>query len=231
MTCPYSRHDGAYLLGALSPDERRSYEEHLGSCQTCSAALSEVAGLPALLAHLPAEAIEPAEPPPADLLPALLAAVAAERRRSRRRLLVGAALGTAAAVVVTALLGQAVFSQPARPAPPAPVAATPTGPTAGKPVAMTRMADVPIRATAALTDKPWGTQVDLRCRYSGRPYAAGSYVLVAIGRTGHSEQVAAWDVAAGEEAVVTGSTSLHSAELAALEVRTMEGRPVLRLTR
>jgi len=57
MTCPFSRQDGAYLLGALSPQERRTYEEHLANCPICSAALSEVAGLPGLLVRLPAEAV------------------------------------------------------------------------------------------------------------------------------------------------------------------------------
>lgn len=224
MTCAFSRQDGAYLLGALSPQERRDYEEHLASCAGCSAALSEVAGLPGLLARLPAEAVEPADPPPADLLPSLLRAVEAERRRSRRRLRVATALAAAAAVVVTAVLGAAILHAGDR-------RPSTTTTAAAKPVTMTRVADVPVRATAALVDKPWGTEVDLRCTYSDKVQGSYALVLVAIDRTGRSEQIAVWDVLSNDETKVTGSTSLHSADLAALEVRTTKGKPILRLTR
>ncbi|WP_431277301.1 anti-sigma factor family protein [Leifsonia poae] len=44
--------DGAYLLGALSPADRRAYEEHLRTCETCSAAVSELAGLPGILGRV-----------------------------------------------------------------------------------------------------------------------------------------------------------------------------------
>ena len=45
------------MLGALSPADRREYEEHLASCPTCQAAVSELAALPGLLAQVsPADA-------------------------------------------------------------------------------------------------------------------------------------------------------------------------------
>ena len=47
--------DAAYVLGALSPAERREYEEHLAGCPACQAAVSELAGLPGLLAQVPPE--------------------------------------------------------------------------------------------------------------------------------------------------------------------------------
>ena len=40
------------MLGALSPAERREFEEHLASCPSCQAAVSELAS-PGLLAQLP----------------------------------------------------------------------------------------------------------------------------------------------------------------------------------
>ena len=70
--------DAAYVLGALSPVERREYEEHLAGCPACQAAVSELAGLPGLLAQVPPEdgALLAAAPgaevlddgPPPDLL-------------------------------------------------------------------------------------------------------------------------------------------------------------------
>ena len=225
MTCPFSRQDGAYLLGALSPQERRTYEEHLGNCPICSAALSEVAGLPGLLARLPAEAVEVTDPPPADLLPALLRAVQSERGRSRRRVRITTALAAAAAVAAIAVLGTAVVqaNQPTQS-----VGST----AAAAPVSLTRVKqDVPLRATAALLDKPWGTEVDLRCTYSGVLDKTYDLVLVAVDRAGKGEQIAVWEVVSTGEARVIGSTSLRSAELAAVEVRNAKGETVLRLQR
>ena len=40
--------DAAYVLGALSPEDRRAYEEHLRTCDACRAALGELAGIPGL---------------------------------------------------------------------------------------------------------------------------------------------------------------------------------------
>ncbi|MDQ6873746.1 MAG: zf-HC2 domain-containing protein [Actinomycetota bacterium] len=214
MTCPWAHHDGAYLLGALPAEERRPYEDHLPGCASCTAALSEVAGLPGLLGRVPADALEAPELPPADLLPNLLAAVAAERKRARWRSRSLAALAAAAALVA-ALLLLPVFT------------ATAHRSTA---VAMAKLRDVPIQATAALVDKPWGTEVDLRCTYTGETrYAPGGYVLVAIARDGSSEQIATWRVVAGRPAVLTASTSLRRSEIRDIEVRTPAGEGVLRL--
>ena len=44
--------DAAYVLGALDVDDRRAYERHLAHCATCSAAVSEMAGLPGILGKL-----------------------------------------------------------------------------------------------------------------------------------------------------------------------------------
>ena len=53
----FAQWDAAYMLGALSPADRREYEEHLAGCPTCQAAVSELAALPGLLAQVsPADA-------------------------------------------------------------------------------------------------------------------------------------------------------------------------------
>ena len=43
------------MLGALSPSERREFKEHLAGCPSCQAAVSELAGLPGLLAQVSPE--------------------------------------------------------------------------------------------------------------------------------------------------------------------------------
>ncbi len=221
MTCPWVREDGAYLLGALSADERHAYEEHIAGCASCAAALAEVAGLPGLLSRLPPEAVEAVKavgsstpPLPADLLPTLLVAVRSERGRSRRRLRVASALATAAAAVAVVLLVPVLTPSSRQPSQ----------------VALARVGQVPISATAALVDKTWGTQIELRCTYTGSTqYSPDSYFLVATDRTGHSEQVATWRVISGKQIKITAATALHKSDLAELEVRTPTGVPVLRL--
>ena len=44
--------DSAYVLGALSPAERREYEEHLETCETVPSIVAELPPIPGLLARL-----------------------------------------------------------------------------------------------------------------------------------------------------------------------------------
>ena len=96
-------HDAApYVLGALAPEERRAFEEHLAGCEGCMAEVRDFAGLPGLLSRLPAEEVlsEPEDQPePPSLLAPLLVRVGSERRARRwRAVLVGAAAACLAAV-------------------------------------------------------------------------------------------------------------------------------------
>ncbi len=52
---PFRDWDAAYVLGMLSPDERRTYEDHLTECPPCSAAVAELAGMPGILSRLSAD--------------------------------------------------------------------------------------------------------------------------------------------------------------------------------
>lgn len=48
----YADWDSAYVLGALSPTDRREYEEHLAGCEECRRSITELASMPGLLARL-----------------------------------------------------------------------------------------------------------------------------------------------------------------------------------
>ena len=98
--CPYEMWDGAYVLGSLSPVERREFEAHLDGCETCSRAVRDLAGLPGLLGRIGPDVLEEhqPEPVPETLLPRLSRAV---RRRQQRRMWLTAGIAAAAAVVVT----------------------------------------------------------------------------------------------------------------------------------
>jgi hypothetical protein len=73
MTCNQTSTLGVYLLGALEPEERSSFESHLYGCDQCRAELVRLAPLPGLLnqiaitdfeetAELPPVTAEPAQP-------------------------------------------------------------------------------------------------------------------------------------------------------------------------
>ncbi|GAC1644254.1 MAG: hypothetical protein NVS4B6_17220 [Mycobacterium sp.] len=51
-THEYALWDAAYVLGSLSFSERREFEAHLSTCPSCREAVSELSGMPALLAQL-----------------------------------------------------------------------------------------------------------------------------------------------------------------------------------
>jgi anti-sigma-K factor RskA len=105
---------GVYVLGAIDPAERAQVDAHLASCPDCREELAGLAGLPALLGHVPVaeaaritgfdddERLAPGQGTPGTdgaggTLTPLLARMAHRRRVSRWR-----SLAAAAAVVVVA---------------------------------------------------------------------------------------------------------------------------------
>jgi hypothetical protein len=238
---PFELDDGAYLLGALSPDERAAYEAHLRTCQRCAESVAQLAGLPGLLGRVPPELAaaldggaldgtaqdgpgpEAAELPPGRVLSGVLAAVTTEQRRRRRR--IGVVLAAAAAVVVVAVgvaasvLGARTDEQPSS--------------DGVRVVAFEQVAEGPMSVTAELTSVAWGTRIELVCRYrDGSPpsrYAgSASYALVLENIDGGTEQAASWQAVPGRTVTVQAATALPTARIASLEVRTASGQPVLR---
>ncbi|MBE1496838.1 hypothetical protein H4696_003938 [Amycolatopsis lexingtonensis] len=208
---PFATFDAAYVLGALSPEDRQRFEEHLRTCDRCAASVRELAGLPGLLARVDAPAAVPDPgPPPPDLLPSILGRV----RRGRRVRL--AVTSVSAALAVSACVALAVVASWPAPAPP-------------PSIAMTSLGQFPVRADARLDAFEWGTQVDMSCSYTGGR-SGGDYVLVAISRTGTETQLATWKAVPDNTARIVIGTALRRADLAALEVRGGSGRPLLRLT-
>jgi hypothetical protein len=103
MTCPDAAPAlGAYVLGALEPEERRQFDEHLLRCASCSAELAEFRALPGLLDRVRPEDLQPVPVAPSPGLFDRVSAAAAldgrgqrhpqAHRPGRRRLLVAAAV-------------------------------------------------------------------------------------------------------------------------------------------
>ncbi|HEY8281318.1 MAG TPA: zf-HC2 domain-containing protein [Leifsonia sp.] len=237
----YTTWDGAYVLGALSPAERREYEEHLRECEGCAASLAELSGLPGLLGRVGQEdafasldAREAVDEPGAgsqsadqtratrdgahaDALPVLLAE--ARRRRRRTRWWGAAGLVAAAALIaVVAVLLPAAF-QPG-----------PADHVAG--VTMSQVEPSPLSATVRLAAESWGTRIDMRCSYAEAAGAdddhAWSYVLVVTDRSGRQTPVSTWTASAGTTVEPVAPVSVPRDRIRSLEVRSTDGTVLLR---
>lgn len=243
MTCAFAHDDGVYVLGALSPAQRREFERHLPGCAECSRAVAELAGLPGLLGRVGASIVEQPEaeePVPATLLPALSREA---RRHLRRRTWTAAGLA-AAAVAVVAVTAVAVWQgggdQTAAPIEPAPTSnSAGPSPIDPSPVVESRsmrpVGNVPVQATISLEQVTWGTRLGLVCTYDTTSVdyelpRQVDYTLVVRTRDGREEQVGSWRSVDGLPMQLSAGTAAAPEELASVEVRTADGRVVLRLT-
>src|SRR5690348_4376999 len=99
--------DAAYVLGALSLEDRRTYEDYLAEHPARAAELTEFAGMPGILNALSREEAlaltDLAGAPPSEQRPdnmvSLAQAAAKRQQRSRRNWLVGAVASAAALLV------------------------------------------------------------------------------------------------------------------------------------
>ena len=234
MTCRFTHDDGAYVLGALSPAERREFERHLPGCADCSRTVAELAGLPGLLGRVDASLVvqlEADDPVPATLLPALTREVRhARRRRTWATAGLAAASVTLVAVVTAVTMGQVGGDETAAPADPTPTATPSDLPS--RP--MRPVGDVPVRATVTLEQVTWGTRLGLTCTYDTGSVGYElppevDYTLFVRTRDGRAEQVGSWRSVDGLEMQLSAGTAATPEELASVEVRTADGRVVLRL--
>lgn len=218
---PYADWDGAYVLGALSPAERREFEEHLTTCPSCAAGVTELAGMPGLLAQLSVEEALLSGPEPAaprDPAPALLAAGAPQPRPpdGRTRRLTRALVAVAAAFVLLAgVVGVAVVR-----------GSFALGrPDASAPFRVAFAAVEPSEITAVVDVVPVATGTDLRleCQYAtdGPPpaYGGSDYAIVVIDRAGHEMQVKTWTARPNHVMTPVGPTPLRVSQIAAVEIR------------
>lgn len=213
-TDPFAEDDGAYVMGALSPTERRAFEAHLAGCPRCAESVAELSGMTTLLDRVPLDRVlQPGadrEPPPDLLLGSLIRAARAQRRRESLRLVASGAVAAAVVAVVVALGLGLSQGGPDRPV--------------GTTVAMSAVRPVAVTGTLQVTPAAWGTRVSLDCRWVGP--ASGwetgvrkTYRLVAVPRDGRVPQtLAQWSVLPGEDATVVGSTDLSPDAIARIEL-------------
>lgn len=203
--------DAAYVLGALSSEDRRAFETHLAECAQCRASVADLAGMPGLLSLVDkADAVTLLdEPTVASASSAIVTRLARAEVRTRRRdrIVAGGLLAAAAAVVAVALL-----------IPRAAVVETPV------PLAMEQVVPGVVTAELSVTEKGWGTRFDWSCDYGAGlgdyDVTVPTYVLVAIDDTGAEHIVASWQATGGDRAGgLSASSSLPYDSIRAVEIR------------
>ncbi|GAA1142952.1 zf-HC2 domain-containing protein [Kribbella jejuensis] len=216
MSDPYREWDAAYLLGALSAKDRRAYEEHLHTCAECSAAVASLAGVPGMLAALPADraqATVTTEPP--NLLAGLARRVQRDRRRRRIRFGAFASAGAVAAAVVGALVI---------------VPLTRDDDSKGDYVVLSQTVSSKLSADARLVPEPWGTTIEISCKYdelATPSERSRGYELYVTDKTGKVQLIASWTSAPGTTVKPAATTKLKRDEIRALDIRSSETGRVL----
>lgn len=206
MTCAEATRDlGAYLLGALEPEERARLEEHLRGCPSCAAEHAELRSLPALLDRVRPEDLRPAVvAPSADLFDRLSAAAAPPpRRRGRTWALV-------AALVLAVLGGGVAVVQVA-------------GDDADRSVTASAGA---VRATVTATPVDAGSAlvVSVAGMRPGEPCS-----LVAVGTDGTRHAAGTWPASPAGDGTWRGWAPVERADLAAVLLEGEGGRELVRL--
>ncbi|WP_367128971.1 anti-sigma factor [Saccharothrix sp. HUAS TT1] len=220
---PYRDWGAAYVLGSLSPGERREFEGHLAGCPECSADVAAFAGVPGILSAVPRDRaldlLEPdADPPPAEVFADLVAAERSRRRRAR--------LVVAAALLVAALTG-AVVALAVRPAAPDAVA---TAPPPLPDVAMHQTIPSPVTASVHLVEEPWGTRIEVLCSYAapdGPPPPVFAYALHVVAADGATTPVATWTAGPGSTTRPIATTRLARSDITGVEIRLLPDDVVL----
>nr|WP_315268204.1 zf-HC2 domain-containing protein [Microbacterium lemovicicum] len=218
----FAEWDAAYVLGSLSPADRRAFEAHLEGCDLCRTAIAELAPVTGLLSRVDADhastmlSADAAAVDAAAGRDALLRRAQADSRR-RRRLRWGVFALAAALLVVAAIAVPAAISSQ-----------TPKLET----VAFEKLVDAPITASVELDPVEWGTRIDLDCAYGTdgevEPPADGwPYALVITGQDGTESEVSSWRSWPDSHAWVTAGTALGRDQIKSMEIRSLTTGAVL----
>jgi hypothetical protein len=220
--------DAAYVLGALSLEDRRAYESYLAANPARAAELTELAGMPGILNALSREeavaltdlaGAAPAEDQP-DNITSLAHAAAKRQRRTRRTMLAAAVASAAALLIAGGVVGSTVFSRSAPPS--------------VETVAMQPMQPTPrggLTAQLAVTEKKWGTELNWACEYT-KDWSRNvkSYDIVVTTHDGTQYVVGSWKPAGDEAAGLSAAMSIPKSQIRAVDIRVTGDNEPLAIT-
>lgn len=209
--------DAAYVLGALSREDRHIFEAYIAANPECAAPLTQLAGLPGILNVLSRdEAISlseqgetaSAEARAPDLMPSIAFAAAKQQRRSRRSMLAAGVAAAAAVAIGAGALGANAFPRPGLQA---------------DEVALQAMQPTlkgGINAALAVTEKNWGTRLDWTCDYvKDWAKAAPAYDIVVTTVEGVESAVGTWRPAGDHAKGLAATTAIPTAKIHTVDIR------------
>jgi hypothetical protein len=236
----FAQWDAAYVLGALSPSDRRDFEGHLDECADCRHAIAELAPTVGLLSRISAEDAESVDAASVDAVVAgedgtdaagaagaanaardvdavAVISLARERSRRRRRLRVVALVAAAVLVVAAVAVPLSVATFLPRPT---------------ESFALESTSGVPLEAQVALTSVAWGTRIELNCRYpeddqSDAPADGWTYALTVVDSAGEASDVSTWRSKPGANARLQAGTALDLSDIRSIEIRTASGKVLM----
>jgi hypothetical protein len=231
MRCTEIVEAGAYVLGALSPPERSTYQRHMATCTECRNEVADLAGLPGLLGRLdeptavrlagsdgPAALAPPPAPP--MLLSEVIGKARTERTRTRHRSRwrAGVLAAAAAILAVVAGLGGSMAMQHASPA--ANVTLATMDP-------LQRVE--PVTAVIGYQAAPdGGTDIYMSCVYNDSPGTdeVWTFLLTVVGQN-ESDTPRTWKASPGEYVHFVAHTRFAPSEIKRIEVRLGDGTRLL----
>jgi hypothetical protein len=219
--------DAAYVLGALSLEDRRAYENYLAANPARAAELTDLAGMPGILNALSRDeavaltdlAGAPPEQKRPDNVASLAKAAAKRQQRSRRTWLATAVASAAAFLIAGGVVGATVFSQSSAPT---------------QTVAMQAMQPTPrggLTAELAVTEKKWGTELHWACQYT-KDWSRNvkSYDIVVTTHDGTQYVVGSWKPAGDEATGLSASMSVPKSQIHTVDIRVTGEREPLAIT-
>lgn len=231
----YREWDAAYVLGALSTDERREFERHLATCDACQSGVAELAGMPGLLMKIDATTAEALLSDVVrenefvlPLAPIQGLAQAALKRQSIMRRRIGAGMAVAASVVMVIglIVGVNIGSSSNSGNTQNAVATT------GIKVAMVPIGTNAMVVNLHVTKKAWGTQISWNCVYgsdSSSWSTPQAYDLVITDASGISTTVATWSQSGSSAKGLVASTGIPLSKIKTIDVRySNSNSPVVR---
>ena len=221
---PFKDWDAAYVLGALSHEERREYESHLAHCDECSGAVSFFAGIPGILGKLDSKTavglidgatIESSVDSGDESLFLQKLAKRAEqvRGKTRIRLTIGIVAAAIISISVGVTTGVLVHSSSS--------VATSDSNSIGTPMRVTNLQPQVMTASFRITSKAWGTRFDWNCSYPATPrygQSSTSYDLAIIDTSGRRSIIATWSSSGSKAVGLAATSALPQSQIKSVEV-------------